>query len=162
MTARELIEIIRKAGAEYAPDLVSEFAEAVDQDLSFLRAGGAPTGELGPTDAQWPQRPGPPDRYRSEAELWIVFDSFVLHFLDPLAAAVDSLRRTQTFDREQLGRILFAISPEQEEAPELDSFDLGRLQQDLGEMTELVSQLGVAAFGERFRLTDFTTPLREV
>jgi len=180
METDELISLIETAAAPFVPEQAAIFAESVRQDLAFLYEETSPAdvegrerGEGDERDGwdEWDEmgerlipreaRPQPPERYRDRADLWVVFSSFVTHFVDPIGAAAEVVQFASEQDREALQRIILTPDPEQSFfTDEIDIYDRDRLRKDYRDLVELADQLGQEAFGEDFRLVDFVS--REV
>ena len=160
----DLILELQQAAAETEPADAAEFAAAARDELAAYREQrelrvqrereASEDGEE--TQAHRRLAITIPERYEAQAELFLVFDTFVRFFVDPIVVAASI---PEVMPRELQGtgvnRLAFHRFGEQE----TDGIPIDELQRtltaDVDELTTLAAILGRALFGERFRTSDF-------
>jgi hypothetical protein len=94
-----------------------------------------------------------PERYAGRAEVFVVFEVFMRHFVDPIlvAAEVPDLLRETDDSVERLGFARFG----EDALDTVDVRDSGALREDASALAAMAQELGRDLFGERFRSSDF-------
>jgi len=166
MTAEEAMKIIESTAHQYSALDADVFTLRVREDLSLFRQQRElPRFERRSieSDVEYPpSRPefSIPERYINNAELWVVFSSFVSCFLDPIEFGVHALSSFQAnAARTELERVAMVSEARQENDPEeIEFLDLEHLLRDRQELEALVVEIGRGLFGDQFDASEFVAP----
>jgi hypothetical protein len=151
----DLIAELVQAAEEFAPADAETFAAEAREDLAAYRLRRQTIAIV--RDREGRPRRTPvfvvPERYAGRAEVFVVFEVFVRHFVDPIlvAAEVPDLLRETDDSVERLGFARFG----EDALDTVDVRDSGALREDASALAAMAQELGRDLFGERFRSSDF-------
>lgn len=161
-SADELISELEEAATEVAPVEAVEFvAEARDELAAYREQQNVPRQFERTTEGERfdIRRSGiiVPSRYRDRAEVFVVFETFVRFFLDPVTVAAEIPNLLARVDPEwQINQFAFLRFGEEPPAA-VQPPESGVLLEDSADLIAMATRLGSALFGDSFRAEDFWT-----
>jgi hypothetical protein len=153
--ANDLITELVEAAEEFAPADAAIFAVEARDELAAYRQQREMIVVVREGERFEQAMPvfSIPERYTDRGEVFVVFEVFVRHFIDPIVvlAGIPNLLMETDDAVERFGFARFG-----EEAPQTFSVrDNGGPREDAGALTAMAGALGRDLFGERFRTSDF-------
>jgi len=157
----DLIAELQNLAAEVEPvDAVAFGAEARDELAAYREQRDLVSRrDREPVPKEIRERRKPaivvPETYESQAEFFLVFDTFVRFFIHPfiVANAIPGLVE-ESLKEGRIDRIAFRrFGEEMEDARNIE--ELRTLSDDIRELTAIAGSLGRTLFGDRFRASDF-------
>jgi hypothetical protein len=145
-------EIVPFDAAEFSAEVRDELAAYREQELLPLtreREGGRERFGRG--------KPGilVPERYRPRAEVFVVFETFVRSFVDPIMVAAEIPDLLANVDRDQQVTGLAFRRFGEEQATAVRPPEPKVLFEDASQLMAMAGNLGRALFGSNFRDEDF-------
>ncbi len=163
MTAEEAIRMIEQAASYYPITDLDLFSQRAREDLALCRRQAPPPES---EEQRRPDRasamPSPefsvPEKYRKNADVWIVFSAFVACFVDPVDFGLHVTRVFRELPKKlKVERLVLVSDAHREDDPEeIEFLDLERLHRDHEEMLVAVADIGRGLLGEEFDISDFT------